>query len=671
MHLPALARLQAAGEVELALVCDLQRARASAARRRFGFREESGEAGAALARSDIDAVYVFGSAQLHHQYGLAALDAGKHLFVEKPVAPTYREAKELAELARARSLIAVGGHNRRFYRAFDRIRADAGKAGWRYVEAVSHKPETGKPVPFGAHSWLGANGIHALDALVYMMGGLPTQLTAQCGEAGATRPAAFSAVMRWADGAQGIFQSNNEAGVRREEYSFHAAGQTWRVTDDELIVEREGRAVRHALKSLGDGIDAEHASFLRAIRTQEEPRHSLAKLAPSLLLVELIESGFSGQVPPPQAHPAGARASGAPSHTILVAGELPAIAPLLAGHSLVSLDDLHASTAVRADVRAAILGHGAAPLTAETLGKLPKLEIVGVVGLSVARFDAETLLARGVALVNASGSYADGVAEFALGLAILGRRRAFVSHELMRAGAWGTRADAGGWRNFAAGLARKTRPLLAAAALEPLARRLWRASAVPGNSVAGREPRELRGAVAGLIGWSENARCFAALLIHCGVRVNVWSEHAAEGEIEAAGATRASLAEVLGADIVSLHRGLNAGTRHFLGAAELARLRPGAVLINIARGALIEPAALYERLQRGDLIACLDTFDAEPLAPGHPLRVLPNVFLTSHIAGGSRGMREAAAREVTRKTLAHLSGDGGGTITPERLRTMS
>src|SRR6202030_540544 len=97
---------------------------------------------------------------------------------------------------------------------------------------------------------------------------------------------------------------------------------------------------------------------------------------------------------------------------------------------------------------------------------------------------------------------------------------------------------------------------------------------------------------------------------------------------------------------VSLHRGLTPATRHFLGAAELARLRPGAVLINVARGALIAPDALLARLRQGDVFACLDTFEEEPLAASHPLRSLPNVFLTSHIAGGSPDMHAAAAEEV-------------------------
>jgi predicted dehydrogenase len=93
---------------------------------------------------------VFGGARIHHALGLSALNAGKHLFVEKPIAPTYAQATALAEAAKARGLIAVGGHNRRFLAAFDRIRRDAGSAGWSFAEAVFHKPEFRRPPPFGA-----------------------------------------------------------------------------------------------------------------------------------------------------------------------------------------------------------------------------------------------------------------------------------------------------------------------------------------------------------------------------------------------------------------------------------------------------------------------------------------------------------------------------------------
>ena len=179
------------------------------------------------------------------------------------------------------------------------------------------------------------------------------------------------------------------------------------------------------------------------------------------------------------------------------------------------------------------------------------------------------------------------------------------------------------------------------------------------------------GATVGLLGWSANACAFARRLQQAQARVLAWSEHARDTEFAAAGATRASLWEVLAADIVSLHRGLTPGTRHFLGAAELEKLRPGTVLINIARGALIEPAALLARLQRGDVFACLDTFEIEPPAARDPLRSLPNVFLTSHIAGGSRDMHAAAAREVVQKIASHLAGIAVEAISAERLRTMS
>ncbi len=144
-----------------------------------------------------------------------------------------------------------------------------------------------------------------------------------------------------------------------------------------------------------------------------------------------------------------------------------------------------------------------------------------------------------------------------------------------------------------------------------------------------------------------------------------------ERDISEAGGKMASLDEVLAADIVSLHRGLTPVTRHFLGAAELAKLRPGTVLINVARGALIEPDALLARLGQGDIFACLDTFEHEPLPASHPLRELENVFLTSHIAGGSPDMHAASAEEVVGKVASFLAGGDRRVHHPELLKTKS
>jgi phosphoglycerate dehydrogenase-like enzyme/predicted dehydrogenase len=677
MHLPVLAGLRDQGELILAMVCDLQRNRAAAARRKFGFLEHGGDAGAALERKDIDAVYIFGSAQLHYLFGMAALQSGKHLFVEKPIAPSYAEANDMALTARACGLVAVGGHNRRFYKSFAAARARAGGSGWRFAEAVFHKPEFAKPPPFGARSWLGANGIHGLDALVFMMGGLPAQLTSLAGEIGTPSVSAFSAIMRWPDGAQGVFLCNNNAGSRREEYVFHGLGETCSVTERGITIEKNNTVIRTALPWSGDGIAAEHASFLHAIRDGAEPPHSISAIAPSLFLAELIEAGFDGRVPlPPAERPRRSSVRASPIKSILVehSAELqPALACLLPHFRFVSSDDVLGSAHCRLDISAAILGRGAPPLSPDLLAKLPRLAIVGVMGLSLERHEPEILLARGVTVVNASAAYADSVAEFALGLAILGRRRAFASHEAMRAQGWGTEPRTRGMTGAVRRAVRRLRPAIRACGLEPVLLKLRRAAEplidVPGARTG--VSRDLRGAAVGLVGWGASARAFTRLLVRAQARVMIFSEHAAEDDVRQTGATLVSLGEALTADIVSLHRGLTRHTRHFLGTAELAKLRPGAVLINVARGALIEPDALMARLAQGDIFACLDTYEEEPLPPSHPLRTLRNVFLTPHIAGGSPDMHAAAAEEVVRKVAAFMNGDGVDFISAERLRTMT
>ena len=678
LHLPVLAKLRDRGDIVLASVCDIQHERAAAARQRFGFLEDGGDGVAALERDDIDAVYIFGSAQLHYEYGMLALRAGKHLFVEKPVAPTYAQARELADVARAQGLIAAAGLNRRFAQSLDAVRARAGKAGWRFAEAVFHKPEFGNPPSFGARTWLGANGIHALDALLFMMGGLPEQLTAHAGEAAAPEPGAFSALMRWRDGAQGIFLCNNNAGSRREEYVFHAPDETCSVTGTGLTIERKGHPTTTvALAMQGDGYAAEHAAFLHAIRSGIEPLHSVAAIAPSLFLAELIESGFSGRVQLPLTglRPAPRRLVSAGKSILVVPSvELQApLASLLPQYGFVTLEDVRQSAAERPDIVAAILGRGSSALPADVLAKLPSLRVAGIVALSLARHEPEALLARGVRLVNGASAYAESVAEFAFGLAILGRRRAFLSHDVMRAGGWGTALRIPGIKGMLVRAARGLRPAVKAAGLEASFLRLWRAASplvgVSAQSTA--RPRDLQGATVGLVGWGENACAFAERLGRAQAHVLVYSEHAPEEDIRRSGAVPASLGEVLAADIVSLHRGLTERTRHCLGPAELAKLRPGTVLINVARGALIEPNALLTRLKRGDIFACLDTYEEEPLIGPHPLRNLPNVFLTAHIAGGSPDNYAAAAVEVVRKVAAHLADEGMPSISAERLRTMS
>jgi phosphoglycerate dehydrogenase-like enzyme/predicted dehydrogenase len=676
-HLPVLAGLRDQGRLELRMVCDIERARATQARQQFGFAEESGDAASALARDDIDAVYIFGSAQLHYEYGLSALRHGKHLFVEKPIAPTYQQAMEIAQLARQRRLVAVGGLNRRFFKSLAMAQQCAGRSGWRYAEVVFHKPEFGKQPSFGARTWLSANGIHALDAMLYMMGGPPAQLTSLAATGGAAQPAIFTALMRWNDGAQGTFLCNNSAGLRREEYVFHGLGETYTIADAGLTITKNNQSTHSELPMIGDGFEAEHESFLAAIRGRLQPRHDIAAIAPSLFVAELIEAGFSGAVHlPPYAPPTATRVRARSARSILVvpSPELqPVLDRLLPDYTFVSVEDLNRSSGARRDIEAAILGRGAAPLGGDILDKLPALRVVGIMALSLARHEPQALLARNVTLLNSTEAYAESVAEFAFALAVLARRRAFVSHEVMREGGWGVERRARGMRAMFRRFALALRPAAKVVGVDAVLTRAWKAGGPLLNPVIARAPgaRDLQGARVGLIGWGANARAFTRRLIDAAASVLVYSEHASADDIRAAGATPVSMGEALAADIVSLHRGLTSATRHCLGAAELAKLRSGSVLINIARGALIEPTALLARLRKGDIFACLDSYDQEPLAGADPLRQASNVFLTSHIAGGSPDMHAAAAEEVVAKVTAFLRGKGTAAISAERLRTMT
>ncbi len=472
-----------------------------------------------MERTDVDAVYMFGSAQLHFACGLKALQCGKHLFVEKPVAPSYAEAIALAHTARAHNLIAVGGHNRRFYRSLGVVAAPPGRAVGGLRRPSFTNPNYASPPPFGARTWLSANGIHALDALVAMMGELPVHLSSEIGEATAPQPSVFSALMRWGDGAQGTFLSNNNAGARREEYTFHGLGVTYRATSTDLTVETNGLTKHSEFSDDGNGIKAEHDAFLDAIRTGTAAKHSIDAIAPSLYLAELIESGFSGEVllPPSQVLAPSVRGY-EPVRTILI--DQPealqhALARLMPTFRYITLDDVRNTPGGRPDVEAAILGHGSAALTAPVLAKLPRLSIVGIVALSLARYEPDALLALGIRLVNATEAYAKSVGEFALGLAILSRRRAFTSHSTMRKGGWGTAQPVSSLRSRVQSIAHRVRPALRAAGLEGVALGVWKATQAPASkrTTHSLEPHELRHCTVGLIGWGANAAVFARHLL--------------------------------------------------------------------------------------------------------------------------------------------------------------
>ena len=112
------------------------------------------------------------------------------------------------------------------------------------------------------------------------------------------------------------------------------------------------------------------------------------------------------------------------------------------------------------------------------------------------------------------------------------------------------------------------------------------------------------------------------------------------------------------ADVIVVTVPATAQTRHLVDAAFLARMRPGALLVNVARGTVVDTSALLEQVESGRLRAALDVTDPEPLPPEHPLWKAPGVIITPHVGGGGAGALPRA-RALVRRQLQHwLAGEG-------------
>ncbi len=155
--------------------------------------------------------------------------------------------------------------------------------------------------------------------------------------------------------------------------------------------------------------------------------------------------------------------------------------------------------------------------------------------------------------------------------------------------------------------------------------------AIAGGGWPRTDGMQLTGKTVGIIGFGGIGAEMARLCLGCGMRVLAWNRTAKDAP---PGVTFADLDLLLSdSHVVSLHLLLNDETRGFLGAERLAMMRPGAIFVNTARGAIVDEAALVAALRGGRIGAAgLDVFVQEPLPAGHPLTTLPNVVLASHSA---------------------------------------
>jgi D-3-phosphoglycerate dehydrogenase len=156
----------------------------------------------------------------------------------------------------------------------------------------------------------------------------------------------------------------------------------------------------------------------------------------------------------------------------------------------------------------------------------------------------------------------------------------------------------------------------------------------------------LQGQTLGLIGFGHIARAVARKLRGFEMQVLVFDPKLDAARITAQGARPAALQEVLAeADFLSIHCPLTPETRHLIGAAELHRMKPDAILVNTSRGPVVDEAALVRALRENWIAAAgLDVLEREPPDPDNPLLGLDNVVLTPHIAGYWPGYEEAAWR---------------------------
>ncbi|MEQ1801049.1 MAG: D-2-hydroxyacid dehydrogenase [Gammaproteobacteria bacterium] len=174
--------------------------------------------------------------------------------------------------------------------------------------------------------------------------------------------------------------------------------------------------------------------------------------------------------------------------------------------------------------------------------------------------------------------------------------------------------------------------------------------------------RELEGRTLGIVGYGQLGQAVGHVGRAFGMRVLAARSlrEGSAGAADSGSVDRVGLDELLAdADVVSLHCPLTTATRHLINRASLARMRRDAVLINTARGGLVDAMALLEALQDGRLGgAGIDVLAEEPPADGHPLLEarLPNLIVTPHIAWAARESRQRALDEVVSNVRAFLSG---------------
>ncbi|WP_027142224.1 2-hydroxyacid dehydrogenase [Mesorhizobium sp. WSM3626] len=259
-----------------------------------------------------------------------------------------------------------------------------------------------------------------------------------------------------------------------------------------------------------------------------------------------------------------------------------------------------------------------APLSEGMMRRLPSLKLVAVSRGGPINIDMAAAKTHGITVVNVPGRNATAVAEFTIGAILAETRLIRVGHEALRKGEW--RGD------------------------------LYRAD---------RTGRELGEMTVGVVGYGNIGTKVVRLLRAFGCHVLVSDPYVQlSAEDRNAGVELVALDDLLSrSDVVTLHSRVTGETRGLIGKDTIARMKPGVIFVNTARGPLVDYDALYEALVSGQIAsAMLETFAVEPVPSDWPLLQLPNVTLTPHIAGASVRTVTYAAEQAAEEVRRYLAG---------------
>jgi phosphoglycerate dehydrogenase-like enzyme len=166
--------------------------------------------------------------------------------------------------------------------------------------------------------------------------------------------------------------------------------------------------------------------------------------------------------------------------------------------------------------------------------------------------------------------------------------------------------------------------------------------------------RGLFGKKLGIVGFGAIARHYLNLVRWFDLEVLIYSSHLTDEEAAKYGGRTASLEEIFSeCDVISIHASNTAKTRGMITRELMERMKPDALLVNTARGAVIDEPAMFEMLLAGKFYAALDVYAEEPPAPDAPIRQCKNALLMPHMGGPTMDMRSVVALEVT-KDIARL-----------------